>query len=80
MSDTQIIRARVWNLLGTAQSHGHMVVRLVTLVAILGVSHKAILASIMPDMMDTPAGFDSPPLRLLGTDEGPAFYPRRFPA
>jgi hypothetical protein len=80
MTDTETIRARIWNILGTAQEHGHMVVRLVTLMPILKVSGLVIMAALKADMIDTPAGFDSPPLRLLGTDEGPAFYPRRFPA
>ena len=81
MSKTPTLRSRVWNLLGTARTLGRTGVTVAALALTLGVAPTAVLESVLPDMTETPAGADAPPLYCDPTGgDGPTLTPRSFPA
>ena len=72
------LRSRVWNLLGTARTLGRTGVSVTVLAFTLGCSADTVLASVMPDMLETPEGETEPALYCEPTGSVPTLTPRRY--
>lgn len=77
MRATPTLRSRVLNLLSTARMVGLSGVTVAVLAATLGrptapVNPEMVLASVLPEMVETPEGADSPPVHCDPTTEGPS--------
>ena len=77
-NDSPSLRSRVWNLLRTARDTGRTAVPVTTLAVALTVTPEAVLGAVMPDMTETPAGADAPPVYCQPTGNGPVLAPRTY--
>lgn len=69
----ETLRSRVWETLRSAGKG----VTVAALAASLGTTPERVLGAMLPEMTETPEGFDAPAVYLA---PGPTLVPRRFPS